>query len=123
MRDGKWYRKDYYAAEVEGPKVCQMCPVHLERIAILTRELEQLKILIAERERLIAELRARLQKWEIDSREWLSIRQQLYLPSLLFVLLLFVLSASVDIMALHHHHLLGRGELASWSFCCRRGRC
>ena len=74
MRDGKWYRKDYYAVEAE--KKCAQCHIHLQRIQVLIRERDELQRLLQERDRLIAELRARLEKWEIESKNWILERQR-----------------------------------------------
>lgn len=83
MRDGKWYRRDYYSMnKQEKPKevlkvACQVCPTYVEKITILTRERDELKLLLGERDRLIMELRSRLERYEIESKTWISDRRVL----------------------------------------------
>jgi len=82
MRDGKWFRRDYYSMKKEPPKEvvkvsCQICPTYVEKITILTRERDELQRLLSDRDRLIAELRARLERYEIESKTWISDRRTL----------------------------------------------
>lgn len=73
MRDGKWYRRDYYAikpGEQQKQTVrvkCPNCPVLQEKIAALTRERDELRRLLQERDRLIAQLKQRIAQLEAES--------------------------------------------------------
>lgn len=56
---------------------CPNCPVHMERIRTLTTERDNLQRMITERDRIIAELRARLEKLEIELKNWHSEKSKM----------------------------------------------
>jgi hypothetical protein len=76
MRDGKWYRRDYFKIDPgeqqkQTVKVkCPNCPNYQQRINALMKERDELKRLLSEKERLIIELRSRVEKLEADARSW-----------------------------------------------------
>lgn len=83
LRDGKFYRRDVVSisgGEKQSHVVkvkCPNCPTHLERIQKLTVERDNLQRMLSERESIIAQLRARLEKLELESRGWMQERSRL----------------------------------------------
>ncbi len=101
LRDGKFYRRDVVSIsggeqQKHTVKVfyilisiwkfwivnfcqvkCPNCPTHMERIQKLTVERDNLQRMLTERESIIAQLRARLEKLEIESRTWMQERSRL----------------------------------------------
>jgi protein associated with RNAse G/E len=82
MRDGKWYRRDYYAMDKQAPKevvkiACQMCPTHIQKITVITQERDRLIGFLSDRDKQIVELRARLERWESESKTWINDRRMM----------------------------------------------
>lgn len=83
LRDGKFYRRDVVSisgGERQSHTVkvkCPNCPTHMERIQKLTVERDNLQKMLSERERIIAELRARLEKLELEMKSWMTERSKL----------------------------------------------
>jgi hypothetical protein len=83
MRDGKWYRKDYYAIEAgkqqqQTVKVkCPNCPTYQAKIEALVKEREELRRILSEKERIIVELNRKIEHLEAEKRAWLLERQSL----------------------------------------------
>jgi predicted nucleic acid-binding Zn-ribbon protein len=83
LRDGKFYRRDVVSisgGEQQRHTVkvkCPNCPTHLDRIQKLTIERDNLQRMLTERDALIAQLKARLEKLEFESRNWLQEKNRL----------------------------------------------
>eukprot|EP00668_Euglena_longa_P002929 GGOE01003425.1.p1 GENE.GGOE01003425.1~~GGOE01003425.1.p1 ORF type:complete len:308 (-),score=115.10 GGOE01003425.1:536-1405(-) len=83
LRDGKFFRRDIVSisqpqTEVHTVKVkCPNCPIHLAKIEQLTAERDRLQKMLKERDALIAQLKARLEKLEMESRQWLQEKARL----------------------------------------------
>ena len=56
---------------------CPNCPTYQARIEVLINERDELRRLLTEKDRLIAELRARIEKLEMEARSWTMERQTL----------------------------------------------
>lgn len=83
LRDGKFYRRDVVSisgGEQQRHTVkvkCPNCPIHIERIQKLTAERDNLQRMLTEREQIIAQLRAKLERLELESKNWMQERSRL----------------------------------------------